>query len=231
MQQERTCNDKTTIKPQYNPAEFRRYFLEIMNNLVFHRSGGDRNLILTDEMIDAVELVCQYMNTEPKLLKNEGWGFAKGLWIYGAFGSGKTILMLTYREVRRRLFQTKCGFKTCVEMNDAFLKMDVYTNKIHGMHAIKNFCDRSDPVERIFDDLGEEETTVNHYGNKFCIMAQILSERHKGFPKTKTHVTTNLRKDQVGEMYGGRIDSRMYEMFNFIRLGGSSNSIDHRKNK
>jgi DNA replication protein DnaC len=200
-----------------------------MNSIVQKRSQGTISLVLNPEMKVAVNMVCQYMNTEPDFLDNEGFEFRKGLWLYGAFGSGKTILMLTYKTVRERLFKTKCGFKTCVEMNEAFLKMDVYLNRIAAEDGITTFKNRLDKVERIFDDLGEEETTVSNYANKYCVMGTILSERHKGFPDTKTHITTNLSSKQVESLYGGRINSRMYEMFNFIKLGGSANSIDHRK--
>jgi len=228
-----TSDDRTTttIKPQYEPTEFRRYFLQVMNSIVQSRSQGTKTLVLNDEMKRAVNMVCQYMNTEPQFLSNDGFEFRKGLWLYGAFGSGKTILMLTYKKVRENLFKTRCGFKTCTEMNEAFLKMDVFLNRIAGEDGITTFKNRQDTVERIFDDLGEEETTVSNYANKYCVMGTILSERYKGFPDTKTHVTTNLTGKQVENLYGGRINSRMYEMFNFIKLGGSSDSIDHRKVK
>ena len=200
-----------------------------MNEIIKGRSEGLNTLVINDEMKKAINVVCQYMNREPGFLDNEGFKFRKGLWLYGRFGSGKTVLMLTYKRVRESLFKTKCGFKTCVEMNEAFLKMDVYINRIAGEDGIKTFKNRQDTIERIFDDLGEEEITINNFGNKYCVMGSILSERHKGFPKVKTHITTNLRRDQVGELYGGRIDSRMYEMFNFILLGAKADSIDHRK--
>ena len=97
------------------------------------------------------------------------------------------------------------------------------------MLSLQTFQNKSDKVERIFDDLGEEETTVKHFGNKICIMGTILSERYKGFPDVKTHITTNVSREQLPDLYGGRIDSRVYEMFNMILLGASSDSIDHRK--
>lgn len=221
------CNSaKTTTKPIYEPTEFRRFFIEVLANEVKKRG---KTLTLNDEIKRAINLICQYMNNEQEFLVNEGFSFQKGLWLYGAFGSGKTVLMYTYREVKRILFKEIVGFKTCVEMNEAFMHFDKDAGKINGELGIKTFTDKNDPKERIFDDLGEEETTVQNFGNKFCVMGKILTERHKGFPKTKTHITTNLSRSSLPEHYGGRVDSRVYEMFNLIVLGKSRDSIDHRK--
>jgi len=188
-----------------------------------------RTLQINDETKRAINLICQYMNNEQQFLENEGFTFNKGLWLYGAFGSGKTVLMLTYREVKRILFRETVGFKTCVQMNEAFLHFDKDAGKINGELGIQTFTNKHDKVERIFDDLGEEETTVQNFGNKFCVMGKILTERYKGFPNTTTHITTNLSRTKLPEYYGGRVDSRVYEMFNLIVLGKSRDSIDHRK--
>jgi len=70
------------------------------------------------------------------------------------------------------------------------------------------------------------------YGNKVCVMAHIISERYKGL-KTGciTHITTNLTRSQISEIYGGRIESRINEMFNIINLGSKIDSVDYRKTK
>ena len=39
---------------------------------------------------------------------------------------------------------------------------------------------------------------------------------------TKTFVTTNLTIEKLESYYGQRVADRLYEMFNFIELGGSS---------
>ena len=69
------------------------------------------------------------MNAEPGFLDKEDYSFSKGLWIYGAFGSGKTLLMLAYRKAKAILENKVVGLKTCVEMNEAFLKYDIDTNE------------------------------------------------------------------------------------------------------
>lgn len=148
----------------------------------------------------------------------------------GNFGSGKTQLMETYREMMKKA-GINVGLQSCNDMNMRFLKKDEFTNKIASYDGIKIFTNKFDETERIFDDLGEEETTIMEYGNKICIMAHIISERYKGVKNgCITHITTNLSKRQISDVYGGRIESRINEMFNLIILGGKSDSKDYRKN-
>lgn len=218
-----------TIKPIFEPTELRTLFIQVLNDLIVQKSNGEKSLEVNDENIKVINIICQYLNNEPEFLENEDFSFNKGLWLYGKFGSGKTQLLLAYRKCCKILFNRVVGFKTCVEMNEAFTKYDVFADKKARHLGIATFANRKDEIERIFDDLGEEEITINDFGNKICIMANILSERYKGFPNTKTHVTTNLMRKQISDEYGGRIDSRAFEMFNFIRIGGNKDSIDYRK--
>ena len=49
-------------------------------------------------------------------------------------------------------------------------------------------------------------------------MAEILLSRYDMFihHQMKTHITTNLNGDEIEEMYGIRVRSRMRELFNLI---------------
>lgn len=227
-QQGQTEVTSSTIKPIYDKLQFRKNYLHVLNQIVRNRTG--KNLVLNDENKRVINLICQYLNNEPEFLE-QGYSFDKGLWLTGKFGTGKTVIMLAYREMKRLVFSKKVGFKTCVEMNDYFTSLNEYTNKIEGLNGIKTFANRLDQVERIFDDLGEEEIQVNDYGNKTCVMQKILSERYKGYPLVKTHITTNLSRKEIEEDYGGRLESRIYEMFNFIPLGVKDDYQDFRKLK
>lgn len=206
----------------------RKAFIEILNKKCLDNSNGRRGLKLDPETQNAIELVCQYFNRE-SAFESAGYSFSKGLWLMGNFGSGKTQLIETYREMQKRA-GVDVGLQSCNDMNMRFLKKDEFTNKIASYDGIRTYTNKFDKMERIFDDLGEEETTIMEYGNKVCIMAHILSERYKGSKSgCITHITTNLSKRQINEVYGGRIESRINEMFNLIILGGKSDAIDYRK--
>jgi len=165
-----------------------------------------------------------YINKEIEF-EEMGYSFNKGLWICGNFGTGKTQMILTYKSMIKN-----CGFISCNDMNMRFLKVDEYNGKVQRFNGIKGFTNITDKREKIFDDLGEEETTIMDYGNKFCVMAHVLGERYKGLRDgVITHITTNLTKNQITEIYGGRIESRVNEMFNVIKLGSKIDSRDYRK--
>ena len=165
-----------------------------------------------------------YMNKEIEF-EDKGYSFNKGLWLSGNFGTGKTQMLLAYRSMIKNV-----GFQSCNDMNMRFVKKDEFTNQTARFDGIKAFANKMDRKEKIFDDLGEEETTVMDFGNKVCVMAHIISERYKGLKHgCLTHITTNLTRSQISEIYGGRIESRMNEMFNIINLGSKIDSVDYRK--
>ena len=218
-----------SIEPHIDRARLRHLFIGRLNEHCLSSSNGLRGLILDKESEFVIEKVCQYLNNEKDFESEEGFSLKKGLMIAGNFGSGKTQLMKTYKDVKSML-KMKVGFQSCVDMNMRFLKKDEFTNKTERFDGIKTFSNKFDSQERIFDDLGEEETTVLDYGNRVCVMAHILSERYKGLKEgCITHVTTNLTKEQIGKVYGGRIESRMFEMFNILNLGSTAESVDYRK--
>lgn len=193
--------------------------------MTLEKSNGKRSLKLDQETQEAIELVCQYANQEPEFEK-EGRELQKGLWICGNFGSGKTQLMRAFKELNQKMGIT-VGFQTCGDMNKRYMQKDEMTQERQGMIGIHTFISPVDKIARIFDDLGEEEPYVVDFGNRFSIMAHILNERYK-HNKT-THITTNLTMKQVLERYGGRIESRIAETFNIIKLGSKATSPDYRK--
>ena len=222
--------DKTSIKQKGDSLKAREELIFAMNRSALLDSNGKRDLQLDKEMELAIELVSQYMNREPKFEIKEGFRFNKGLWICGNFGSGKTLLLKSYKEAVKNLYGLEVGFQSCSDMNSRYLKRNEMTRQLDLFDGIKMFCNKFESKERIFDDLGEEETYVMDYGNKVCLMAHILSERYKGLRNgSVTHITTNLTMDQVSNIYGGRIESRISEMFNVIKLGSKSDSKDYRK--
>lgn len=194
-------------------------------------TNGKRRLSINEENESVIELVCMYANNEQGFV-DAGYNHDKGLLLGGRTGSGKTELILTYKRFIKKQLGKPIAFHKCQEVYDRFVDIDPMTMKIRGYFGIKDFSAINSPSEKIFDDLGIEETSVQDYGNKTALMPYVFGQRYDNkFTCGKTHATTNLSKQSLIDKYGSRFESRLHETFNFIGLGTNENSIDHRKTK
>ena len=78
------------------------------------------------------------------------------------------------------------------------------------------------------DDFGVEHTS-KHFGNECNTVAEILLQRYDLFANQGivTHATTNLNADELEDIYGIRVRSRLRSMFNLITF--PSDTTDKRK--
>lgn len=157
--------------------------------------------------------------------------FDKGILIVGTFGNGKTAVMRTFEKI----FSTTKGvsFKgySANEVVTMFEKCNDHEKKSEFNRKM-NFGDR------YFDDIKTERQASN-YG-KVNLFKDILENRYNnriqttnGVPKTnKTYGTCNYKEgfegnadvalEEFGELYGGRVYDRLFEMFNIIEFKGKS---------
>ena len=227
----KTTTKSTTIKikPLFDSKEVRIKFVERLDWRIRQNPDGKEGLRLNDEIEEVIELVCQHLNNETQF-ELDGRSLNKGLMLGGKTGSGKTEIMQTYQDFMKQMIGKECGFVRCQDMNDAFQEIDKGNNERKRYFGIQPFISATSSVERIFDELGHEETTINDYGNKFSVMPYIFSKRYDNRSTCgRTHATTNMSKASLLDKYGSRIESRFHEMFNFIGLGVNEDSIDHRK--
>lgn len=136
----------------------------------------------------------------------------KGLLLFGGVGVGKTKLMQCLE------WNPKASYavKSCREISELFAKKDggyeamqIFKGLMRGQRNDFNQTDYG----VCFDDLGEEKSK-RHFGNEANVMEDILLARYQRPELWKyTHVTTNLTVDQIEEIYGVRVRSRMREMF------------------
>lgn len=113
------------------------------------------------------------------------------------------------------------GFKcvNCSNIANLFsskgiLELDVYTYN-ETERGIK-------PVPFGFDELGREPIPSKYFGTEVNVMQYILSIRYELRNSCKTFVTTNIRKELIGQVYGEYIADRLNEMFNFVEVKGIS---------
>jgi DNA replication protein DnaC len=177
-----------------------------------------------------IEFLIKYFNNdlciEKKLFQGKEVNLRKGIMILGGNGTGKTKEFHYFRDY--------CKYRH----ND--LKLRILNTQqivrrwcIFGDRSIEDLFNSIRPkipenngniiyTETCFDDLGSERPLSNNFGNKVEVMAEILYQRYEDFINTgiRTHATSNLNVNELRELYGNRIYSRMSEMFNIIVLDG-----------
>jgi energy-coupling factor transporter ATP-binding protein EcfA2 len=129
----------------------------------------------------------------------------KGILLLGPVGCGKTSLMTLIRPFFEPEYQyrIKAAREVSFEfINDGFAVLNKYGK------AKVSYC---------FDDLGVEKS-LKHFGNDCNTLAEILLSNYDYFFETKnvTHATTNLNAEELENLYGNRVRSRLREMFNLI---------------
>lgn len=145
----------------------------------------------------------------------------KGLWLWGGIGTGKsTLLRIVNRfcnEVRpceligyhRAPWPFGISIRRAIDICDAYVK-----DGIAGLEPII----RQDRLG--IDDLGTERPFASHFGNQTNVIADLLMRRYDMRERFQTHVTTNLKPEQIAEVYDERVYDRVGEMFNFVYLPG-----------
>lgn len=180
----------------------------------------------TEEQTVILDNVIRYFIGDPTSI----YALHKGLFVYGKFGVGKTILFDVIQEL--------CVCTPVDEMK---------FNETPSKRYVKDYVDyregkiKTDPSKKILvghlllNDLGEEQKEIHNYKNVINPIGDLLSERNIGFDQYgyKTHATSNLgltdeENDeeflirQLEEMYGSRILDRFYDQFETIEIPGDS---------
>jgi DNA replication protein DnaC len=154
--------------------------------------------------------VKDYANCEKHSIDPE-----KGILLSGPVGCGKTSLMklLKYLVPHQRPYSVI----PCRNIAFAFNHLGYKTIDDYGNS--QSFC---------FDDLGVEPIG-RHYGKDCNVMGEILLSRHELFlsHRIKTHATTNLNAQELEDLYGARVRSRMRQLFNLVAF--DKNAGDKRK--
>lgn len=176
---------------------------------------------LTDEESKIIDALCYYFARESKFEKiRPGYSLRKGLCLFGPVGCRKTTIM--------RFFQlNQVASYRVVGVRDI---VEEYMDKDNSVKTIKKYTGYSELGAEshslfnqrfggwCFDDLGTEDIKIN-YGNVANVMQHILLNRYDSQqPLYNTHITTNAGADQIKDLYGERLASRMREMFNIIEF-------------
>lgn len=141
-----------------------------------------------------------------------------GILLCGGVGNGKSSMMYALRSLIRSL---EIPFKGTTSGGTYFLKVEsakYLSNEIKL--DWKNMLTFRDLNMLGIDDLGEEETVIQSYGNRQTPLIDLLSYRYSRM--LFTMVTTNLTPTQIRTVYGDRIADRFNEMMLFLPYSNPS---------
>jgi DNA replication protein DnaC len=211
-------------------AEIASYFLQKQDQkLVFK---------LDDELKRMYRLLTLYFINDPEFekhyLKVDGgkisYSLSKGILLIGPTGRSKTFC---FEKVFKFFTSNYILEKKYRVINSNAIQLAF---EVNGLRALNQFRknDNNDYDNIYVDEIGIEEFSVQHYGNRQSPVSTFLHERHRLFTSSGyiTHCTTNLKINSVtGEpnfrdAYGERNYSRLFEMFNIIIITGEDLRIN-----
>lgn len=143
----------------------------------------------------------------------------KGLLLMGNPGTGKTKRMRFIAKNLNVKFRSSLDIaKVAMEDPELLPEFCRYDNPAWGQTENAYF-------NLIVDDLGSEPLEIVIYGTRYNALADVLEKRYEKFPRAKTHISTNLTREQLRERYGERVYSRLNEMCAFVTLVGNDRRL------
>lgn len=179
--------------------------------------------IIDDSNREIFELLCMYFSNDPGF-EIDGMSLKKGIMLIGPVGCGKTELMRLFSLNSFRPYYVVA----CRKVADSFAQEGedalYFYSKMSKALPQNHFGHKE--VGRCFDDFGTEDDKKN-FGNNVNVMQDVLYKIYDAELYSKFHITSNISGNEIDEIYGNRIRSRMREMFNVFTF--DRQSPDRRK--
>jgi DNA replication protein DnaC len=164
-----------------------------------------------NEDIKTLHKLIIYMIHEDVQCEKHGIDLKKGILITGPVGCGKTTWMQIIQTIilPEQNFQVKSTRDIAFEFNQ------------NGFDTIQTYGKRQRAL--CLDDIGVEQN-IKFYGNECNTIAEILLQRYDLLVNHQivTHATTNLTAQEIENLYGKRVRSRLRKMFNLISFPAST---------
>lgn len=188
-----------------NEAALKRQFLRIADTMI------GKDYIVTEQNRYIITDLLKYFTG------NAGeYDLNKGIYIYGYYGLGKTILMAAIRKLLATYFPfNPNGFLS------VSLEKIIENYKEAGNVSKYGYGINDNPINLCIDEFGKE-MNEKIYGTKADnVIHSLLMMRYELFQAGKlTHVTSNYSPEDIN--IEPIIKDRMAEMFNFIEINGDS---------
>lgn len=184
------------------------------------RLYGDHFRIVAEDHEVIFKLLVYFMKDQV-MAEQLGISFRKGILLTGPIGCGKTSLMNLFRFITAAY--SHHTMVSCRKVSFEFIQEGYTIIQKYSNQSYRHHNQEWQPKTYCFDDLGVEDT-LKYFGNDCNVMAEILLSRYDLFVSQGmlTHITTNLNSQELEEIYGNRVRSRMREMMNLIGYEESS---------
>lgn len=146
-----------------------------------------------------------------------------GVFLCGTCGNGKTTFIRALQRAINYMndYHYLPKYDICDRMCTVGLAM--YTAKElldQYKSSPREFNNRKEEILLAIDDLGEEPTETNIYGNINTPLIELLSHRYDY--QLFTMITSNLKPEELSKKYGERINDRLREMCNIVVFNDKS---------
>ena len=190
------------------PFDFTKYlsFLESKGKELYNPAFR-----IYPEDYETVFKLLVYFFRDTQNAEKYGISLRKGIILIGPVGCGKTSLMNLVKFLLPQEY--RFAVKSCREISFEFIQDGYSVIRKYSNHSFT----KDIPKTYCFDDIGTENN-LKYFGNDCNVMAEILLSRYDLFVSRRmlTHLTTNLDSNEIEDLYGTRVRSRLREQFNLI---------------
>lgn len=162
-----------------------------------------KTLVWNDNNLHYIKSMCFFLSMDTRFETELKYSFKKGILIRGNYGIGKTHVIKCLAGNKLQ----PIGMYSMIKISEK-IKEDGEYNLQSGFK------------KTYLDDVGTEEPTINHYGTKINFFKDFIEKAYNWHDYSQLIITTNCSFDEIEEKYGGRVRSRMAEMFNVINVTG-----------
>lgn len=189
--------------------------------------------VIDEHNQDVFHLLCLYFTNDPEFEKHgqDGVNYSlnKGIWLQSEIrGSGKSVLLQCFQINKRQCF----GYVHTAQLGNIFVRsgfpgVDQYTTTTWQPSSAFNFY--QEEAGFMYDEMFSEGI-YNGWGTQLFPSRHIINSLYdfstnKKGQLWKFHITSNFDGNDIEEVAGKNIRSRMPDMFNLIKLGGINRRV------